>query len=210
MVTAVKICGLTEEKEAQMLIENNVDFGGIVLFYEKSKRACPLEKARKIKGILSENGIKTVAVTVSPTLAQLKAIEDIGFDYLQVHGELLDDVLAQSRLPIIRALHAGEFGERESRKEQGKIAGWLYDGVRAGAGETFDWKLLSKTERDGRLLFLAGGLKPSNVNAAIQEVNPDVIDISSGAEYDSEEEMRCRGTRKSPEKIAELMQNIRK
>ena len=33
-------------------------------------------------------------------------------------------------------------------------------------------------------LFLAGGLTPDNVKAAIEAVRPDVVDISSGVEYE--------------------------
>ena len=33
-------------------------------------------------------------------------------------------------------------------------------------------------------MFLAGGLTPDNVRTAIEAVRPDVVDISSGVEYD--------------------------
>jgi phosphoribosylanthranilate isomerase len=50
-----------------------------------------------------------------------------------------------------------------------------------GTGRTHDWSL-SRTIREqiDVPLFLAGGLKPENVAAAIEEVKPFGIDVCSG------------------------------
>lgn len=54
-----------------------------------------------------------------------------------------------------------------------------------GTGRTHDWSL-SRTIREAIdvPLFLAGGLKPHNVAAAIQEVRPFGIDVCSGLRTD--------------------------
>ena len=50
-----------------------------------------------------------------------------------------------------------------------------------GTGRTHDWTLSRKIrEAIKRPLFLAGGLNPSNVAAAIREVQPFGIDVCSG------------------------------
>lgn len=50
-----------------------------------------------------------------------------------------------------------------------------------GTGRTHDWRLSRKIrEAIDVPLFLAGGLKPQNVAAAIQEVGPFGIDVCSG------------------------------
>ena len=50
-----------------------------------------------------------------------------------------------------------------------------------GTGRTHDWRLSRKIrEAIEAPLFLAGGLKPSNVAAAIREVQPFGIDVCSG------------------------------
>ena len=102
MSVKVKICGLTTVEETNMLIEEKADFGGVVLFFEKSKRNCSFKQAEKIVRALRQAGIKSVAVTVTPTLSQTELIEKAGFDYLQVHGELKEEVLRNGTLPIIR------------------------------------------------------------------------------------------------------------
>ena len=61
----IKVCGLTDVKEASYLNENKIDFAGFVLFFPKSKRNITINQAEKIAAQL-EDGIKKVAVVVSP------------------------------------------------------------------------------------------------------------------------------------------------
>lgn len=209
MSIKVKICGLTTVEEANMLIEEKADFGGVVLFFEKSKRNCNLKQAEKIVQALRLAGIKSVAVTVSPTLSQTEQIEKAGFDYLQVHGELKEEILQNGTLPIIRAFNISNMKEMEKVKKEKRIAGWLFDAAVPGAGKTFDWSLLEKIERDEKMLLLAGGLTAENVNEAVIKVKPDVVDVSSGVEFDSVEEIENMGFRKNPKKIKNFVRNAR-
>ena len=69
-----------------------------------------------------------------------------------------------------------------------------------GTGRTHDWRL-SRTIRESVdvPLYLAGGLKPENVAAAIREVEPFGIDVCSG--------LRTEG-RLDPQKLAAFFQAI--
>jgi len=205
MSVLVKICGLTSEEEAWMLAEEKVDFGGVVLFYEKSKRYCTPERAEKIVKVLKSAGVKAVAVTVSPTQEQVRVIEEMGFDYLQVHGILEKGVLEKSNLPIIRAFNVSNMGELEEIRKYEKIEGWLFDAAVPGEGKTFDWEILKEIKRDGKTFFLAGGLTAENVAEAVARTNPDVVDVSSGVEYEDAGEIEKRGYRKDREKIREFV-----
>ena len=50
-----------------------------------------------------------------------------------------------------------------------------------GSGVTFNWKTIpAAIPRDK--LILAGGINPLNIEQALREVNPAVIDVASGAE----------------------------
>lgn len=106
----IKICGITKEYEIDKLIEQKVEYAGFVINYPKSKRNNSLEEAEGLLKYIKEKqgNIKTVAVTVSPTLKQIKQIEQLGFDILQVHKDLLPQVLEETRLPIFRAINIGE------------------------------------------------------------------------------------------------------
>lgn len=64
---------------------------GMVLFFEKSKRNITIDNAKEIMKTLDDK-IKTVAVVVSPTIDQIEEIENAGFDYIQIYGEMPDGV----------------------------------------------------------------------------------------------------------------------
>jgi len=110
-------------------------------------------------------------------------IEELGFDIIQIHGELNDEVLLNTPLPIFRAYNLSSELLMESLVNEPKIIGILFDGTVPGNGKVFDWSLLKTFDRKDKLLILAGGLDESNVGAGIIEVMPDVVDVSSGVEY---------------------------
>ena len=211
--TKVKVCGLTREEEAEMLADCRVEFAGMVLFFPKSKRNVTLQQAEKILAALKKYGIsKSVAVTVSPTKEQVEQIMRLGFDYIQIHGTLSDEVHDVLRIPVIRAVNVA--GETESirRKLESvladeKTAGILFDGSSPGAGKPFDWNLLKNIQKTDKLLFLAGGLTPENAAQAVKTVAPDVVDVSSGVEKDVSPCAAFAG--KDAEKITKFVENVR-
>lgn len=209
----IKVCGLTREREADVLAESGVEFAGMVLFFPKSKRNITPETAEKIIKRIRQLGIsKTVAVTVSPDETQVKQIAALGFDYIQIHGELKREVYDAVTIPIIRAVNVAKHSSDEELKEQlgeicklEKTAGILFDGSSPGAGKVFDWNILKDLKRAEKMLILAGGLNPENVKAAVEQVNPDVVDVSSGVEYDLPKGAEFAG--KDEEKIKEFVKN---
>jgi phosphoribosylanthranilate isomerase len=53
---------------------------------------------------------------------------------------------------------------------------------RGGTGRTFDWSLARRTREHVERLYLAGGLTPENVRAAVDAVEPYAVDVCSGIE----------------------------
>lgn len=185
----IKVCGLSREEDAAMLSRHGVNFGGVVLFFPKSKRNQEITQGGKIAKALNQAGIKSVAVTVSPNKEQVEAIEAAGFQYLQVHGELAQDVYETTSLPVIRAFNqdATEAALDELLNET-KVAGILLDAKEPGSGVAFSWKeaegIVKKIKAAGKLFFLAGGIGAGNVKEAIKALSPDVIDVSSSVEIE--------------------------
>lgn len=176
----IKICGLTDVREAEYLNKNQVDYAGIVLFYEKSRRNMSVESAKPILEALSPD-IKRVAVTVSPTAEQVRQAADAGFDYVQIHGEIQPGVL--DVLPVFKAFNIKDMEELPYYQSCPQIIGYVFDACEPGSGKAFDWNLVKSLPRDGKLFILAGGLCAENVAEAIAFVKPDGVDVSSGVEY---------------------------
>ena len=73
----------------------------------------------------------------------------------------------------------------------------LLDQGIGGTGEAFDWNLVPPVKRP---FFLAGGLAPENLRAAIAALHPWAVDISSSLETNG---------KKDPEKIRRLFRMLR-
>lgn len=196
----VKVCGLTDTMEADYLNKNKVDFAGFVLFFPKSKRNISIEKAEQIMAELDEN-IKKVAVIVSPDESEIQQINGSGFDYVQIHGEIKDRLLEQISKPVFKTFNIKDIKNIHKYQNNAKIVGYVFDAAAPGSGKVFDWSILNDIKRDAKTFILAGGLNDSNVREAVKLVNPDVVDVSSGVEYDS-------GRGKDPEKIKQFIRQL--
>lgn len=201
-MTKIKICGMTNLSDIECVNENNVDFAGFVMFFPKSRRnICPTT-ATELLTYLSPS-IESVAVVVSPTVKQLAEIERIGFDYIQIHGELSDEVLEAAQIPILRAFNVSNMSEFEKWKNCQKIAGFVFDAVEPGSGKVFDWSTVKNIERsEGKIMLLAGGLNPDNVAEAVEYLRPYGVDVSSGVENSD-------GRGKNSDKVREFVQRVR-
>ncbi|MDO5382965.1 MAG: phosphoribosylanthranilate isomerase [Eubacteriales bacterium] len=207
----VKICGLTSEADAGLLAKYGADYGGIVMFYPKSKRNTEADIAGMIVDKLKKSDIKSVAVVVSPDMEQIDIIEKTGFDYVQIHGELKEEVYNRTGIPIIRAINIKD-DDVSSVKEsvewcrrKDKITGLLLDAGVPGSGKIFDWNNVKDLQLSGKKIILAGGLTSDNVEEAIKTVKPDVVDVSSGVEYD---DPLTKG--KDENKVKTFIRNVRK
>lgn len=179
----IKICGITTPEEAVYLNRNHVDFAGFVLYCPKSKRNCTIPQAKAIISQLSAS-IHPVAVVVSPTAAQIAEIEKAGFHYIQIHGQLDNELLHTIHIPVLRAFNVSDMNRCDEYRNCAQIAGYVFDAQEPGSGKTFDWNLVKTIPRDDKLFLLAGGLHAGNVADAIRALRPDGVDVSSGVEYD--------------------------
>ena len=211
-MTKIKICGMTCDADIEAVNTYLPDYIGFVLFFPKSKRNISIEQAKQLLEKVDEK-IETVAVVVSPTTEQVKQIEEVGFNYIQIHGTVTDEVYGQCKLPVLRAFNVSDLDRLEEYEAKNKIKGYVFDSKTPGSGKTFDWSLIDDIRQKQKtvtsnndvsnkdtkkMIFLAGGIDETNVKRAISEVAPDVIDLSSAVEKASDD-----GTfhGKDPEKI---------
>ena len=180
-MTKVKICGLKNPTDIKCINTLSPDFAGFVMFFEKSHRNISVQTAQELLALLDKN-IKSVAVTVSPTEEQLEQIYNLGFDYVQIHGNITDEVLKNSKTPIIRAINVSGTDSLTDLDNYKNVKGILFDSAVPGSGQGFDWTLLKKLPKPDKMLFLAGGLTADNVAKAVAQVRPFAVDVSSGVE----------------------------
>ena len=180
-MTKVKICGLKNPTDIKCINTLSPDFAGFVMFFEKSHRNISVQTAQELLALLDKN-IKSVAVTVSPTEEQLEQIYNLGFDYVQIHGKISEKLLSECKTPVIRAINVSGIESIGDIENLDNVKGILFDSAVPGSGQGFDWTLLKKLPKTDTMLFLAGGLTADNVAAAIRQVHPYAVDVSSGVE----------------------------
>ena len=114
--------------------------------------------------------------------------EAAGLDIVQLSGGEDDVYAARIHRPVIRTVHVEAGMSADDVLElapPGVPSGIMLDtavkGARGGTGVAFDWAVAAEAAK--RLpLILAGGLTPENVAAAVEQVRPWAVDVSSGVE----------------------------
>jgi len=180
-LTKVKICGLSTKETVETAVSAGADYIGFVL--APSKRQVTLEEAAELAKLIPSD-VKKVGVFVSPSREELlEAIEKVGLDLVQVHGQVADDLFEDLPCTSIQAVQVdGEGHVSNSRADY-----LLFDAPVAGSGKTFDWGQLD-TSGLAQPFFIAGGLNEDNVAKAIQHFTPYAVDVSSGVETDGQKD----------------------
>ena len=180
----IKICGITNLESAEVCIDQNANYLGFV-FYEHSPRNITNENIsetlEKIK-----NRINIVAVTKDPSESLIEKISNLPFDFIQVHGSVLPDKLAEIKnttgMKIIKAFNILTSADLNDVNEYQDIADfYLFDSKNSGSGEIFDWSIL-ENKQIKKDFFLSGGLNPHNISKAIEKSGTKYVDVSSGVE----------------------------
>ena len=184
MSTRIKICGITSLADAQTAVEAGADALGFN-FYAKSPRHLTIPAAAKISAQLPPF-IMRVGVFVNTAEEQVKrASGECGLALLQFHGDESPEFCLRFGLMSMKAFR---IRDAASLKELPKYptAAWLLDAYSAetlgGTGEKFNWDLAVEAQKFGKPIFLAGGLTPENVAAAVRQVRPFGVDVASGVE----------------------------
>lgn len=180
-MTKVKICGLSTKEAVKTTVSAGADYIGFV--FAPSKRQVTLEQAAELAKLIPVN-VKKVGVFVSPSRAELlEAVDKVGLDFVQVHGQVVDKLFENLPCGSIQAVQVD--GEGHVPNSQADYL--LFDAPVAGSGQTFDWGRLDTTEL-AQPFFIAGGLNEDNVARAIQHFSPFAVDVSSGVETNGQKD----------------------
>jgi phosphoribosylanthranilate isomerase len=182
--TRIKICGITREQDVSAVANNGADALGLV-FYEKSPRHVSVQQAVQLVPAVPPF-VTMVGLFVNPSVDYVREVlAKVPLDVLQFHGEEAPEFCRQFGKPYLKAIRVKpgvDLVECAARYfgAQGFLLDAYVEGTQGGTGESFDWALIP---HDLPLpVILSGGLHAGNVAAAIKQVRPYAVDVSSGVE----------------------------
>lgn len=181
----VKICGLTTADDALAAAAAGADLLGFV-FFPHSRRCLPAAAAPWIAALPLE-GVGRVGVFRDQEAGLIEELAAAaGLELVQLHGNEGPEVCARlgGRGRVIKAVSVEGPVDWGRVRAFGEVAQILFDTASptgGGTGRTFDWSLLAGRP-PGLSFWLAGGLHPANVGAAIALARPDGVDVASGVE----------------------------
>ncbi len=180
MMTRIKLCGLSRPCDVDAVNDLRPEYVGFV-FWEKSRRYVAPELAASLRKNLAA-GIQAVGVFVDECPERIAALTGQGvIDVVQLHGSEDNAYISRLRTltntPIIQAFRVSSPQDLAEARES--TADYVMLDSGRGTGTLFDWSIVHGFARP---FFLAGGLTPENVAAAIHEINPFAVDVSSGIE----------------------------
>lgn len=195
---SVKICGVQTVEHALAAADAGAQLIGMI--FAPAHRRVSFETARAISDTVhaTRPGVRLVGVFVDASPADVNAAaEAAGLDLVQLHGgETPAEIGSIDRgvIKVFRPVPAEDVDHLTERIEAYLTAAVppiavLIDGfdphADGGTGARADWALVGTvSERLTRHVGLAGGLAPDNVEAAIGQVRPGFVDVSSGVERD--------------------------
>ncbi len=188
MTLEIKICGITRLEDARYCAAAGADYLGFIQ-HPGSPRYIRTSAAKEI--IDWVYGPKTVGVFVNRTAAEINAAtREAGFVMAQLHGDESPDVCAAVDVPVIKVMRIASdttsdevaaFCDAYRDVVEYVLLDTRVDGLWGGSGETFAWDV-ARALGDEVPIFLAGGIRSSNVEAAVCNVGPHGLDVSSGLE----------------------------
>ena len=202
--TRVKICGITNVKDALFAVNAGADAIGLV-FYAPSPRFVTIEQAQQIVAAMPPF-VSVVALFVNALPIEIKTVlAQVRIDIVQFHGDETRSDCEQIKLPYYKAIRVKADTnllqyEAEFSSAKALLLDTYSDAAFGGTGQVFDWGLVPQNLT--KPVILAGGLTAENVALGIKQVRPYAVDVSGGVE-------RTKGV-KDVAKIAAFMHAVQK
>ncbi len=201
MTVRVKICGITNVRDAHRALDLGADALGFV-FYPKSPRRVSPAMARKIISTLPPF-VTTVGLFVNEHIDTVRNIRrESGIDLLQLHGDESPETVSALGPDVIKAIRVKDMASVTHLEVYAPVRALLLDAhsdaAYGGTGLRFDWQLAKFVEGP---MILAGGLTPDNVAEAVRLTQPYGVDVSSGVESEP--------GRKDPAKLKTFIDNAK-
>jgi phosphoribosylanthranilate isomerase len=176
----VKICGITTEADALLVVGLGADAVGFI-FAPSPRQVSPAAAGDIAKRL--PLGVLTVGVFRDEAPARVVEIANhIGLGAVQLHGHETAESSRWVRQRVACTIKAFPAGDRTiGRFEEFGADYLLVDGSSPGSGQVFDWRLAEGVV-DPKRLIVSGGLRADNVGDAIAHLHPFGVDVATGVE----------------------------
>ena len=180
---AVKICGITSLKDAEMAVNYSVSAIGMIFCPDSPRYVDPAEMEQWIDRI--PDSVKKVGVFVNEQIDTINNItRQLKLEFIQLHGDESPEFCNGIIRPVIKVFRVGDDFDAIVLNEY-DVHGFLFDtykkGNPGGTGNRFNWDLIANLKTETPII-LSGGLTPENVLNGIEAVNPAAVDVNSGVE----------------------------
>jgi len=180
---AVKICGITSLKDAEMAVNYSVPAIGLIFYPDSHRYVDPAEVEQWIERI--PDSVKKVGVFVNEQIDTINNItRQLKLEFIQLHGDESPEFCNGIIRPVIKVFRVGDDFDAIVLNEY-DVHGFLFDtykkGNPGGTGTRFNWDLIANLKTETPII-LSGGLTPENVLNGIEAVNPAAVDVNSGVE----------------------------
>ncbi len=184
-LTMIKVCGLTRQEDADICTCLESALAGFI-FHPASPRSVTPEQAAAIH----TGTAMRVGVFVEQSVEEIREIMAKAKLHLaQLHGDQDEDFCAAlGKTRVMRVFWPERYETREAleadlQRYAPHCRFFLFDAGKTlgGHGAEQDWSRLIGV-RSPKAWFIAGGLGPDNVLAAVKACDPCGVDLNSGVE----------------------------
>ena len=184
----IKLCGLKSVSEVNCAADYGACWYGMILI-KNSPRFLSNKQAETLINNTPPY-IEPIAVTINPSHSKIKNLIELGFKYIQLHGDestsFCSDLKKEYKLKIIKAVNISSLKDiHDAYNFRNKVDWVLFDYkdnlLVGGTGKSFNWDLLANKSLNFNWI-LSGGLDYNNVDKAIKKTGATAVDVSSGLE----------------------------
>ena len=185
MIKGIKICGVTDLKTLNYIIEHPYppQFIGFITNYKKSKRYVEFEKLKELINI-DKKGINFVSVLVNPDDEILEMIKNLKFDYYQlydVNPETTKLIKEKYKIKIISALTINNKDDVNQYKKYETISDIiLFDGKGYEKSIGFNHKFIESVPNKISKM-IAGNIKIEDISN-FKNTKNYILDLSGALE----------------------------
>ena len=188
---SLKICGITNRADAEFAASAGADYLGFIFHPASPRVITPGEFAKWGAGL---SRVQRVAVTAEPTVAELKILKQLGFDFFQIHFRhdfltaAIDEwatTVGREKLWLAPKRPAGvDVSPTQLSLAQTFLLDTFDPEKFGGTGRAGDWPKFARHQSSypEKKWILSGGLNPDNIAEAVRASGAKFVDVSSGVE----------------------------